>query len=86
MIPVKELLKTTGYIRGGCSPLGMKKQFPTFIDESAELHETIVFSGGNLGIQLEMAVKDLLSLWIVSNFVCNFNQSLYPGSGLSCLL
>ncbi len=62
MIPVKDLLPTTGYIRGGCSPLGMKKLFPTFIDESAELFDTIVFSGGQIGIQLEMAVQYLLPL------------------------
>ena len=60
MLAVKELLPTTGYIRGGCSPIGMKKKFPTFVDESALLHEKITVSAGVRGAQLLLTVKDLL--------------------------
>ncbi|MBO4260989.1 MAG: Cys-tRNA(Pro) deacylase, partial [Clostridia bacterium] len=49
MIPQKDLLKTTGYIHGGCSPVGMKKQFETFIDETCILFENICFSAGKVG-------------------------------------
>lgn len=59
MVKSKELLPLTGYIHGGCSPIGMKKQFPTYIDETAELYPTIFFSGGRIGCQLEMALDDL---------------------------
>ncbi len=52
MIPVKDLLPLTGYIRGGCSPIGMKKAFPTFIDESALLYDKIYVSAGQRGLQL----------------------------------
>lgn len=60
MLAVKELLPTTGYIRGGCSPIGMKKKFPTFVNESALLHERITVSAGVRGAQLFLAVNDLL--------------------------
>ncbi|PKM58205.1 MAG: Cys-tRNA(Pro) deacylase [Firmicutes bacterium HGW-Firmicutes-3] len=60
MIPMKELLNTTGYIHGGCSPIGMKKQFKTFIDISCKKHKTILVSGGVRGIQLELELEDLL--------------------------
>lgn len=60
MLAVKELLPTTGYIRGGCSPIGMKKKFPTFVDESALLHEKITVSAGVRGAQLLLSVKQLL--------------------------
>ncbi len=60
MLAVKELLPTTGYIRGGCSPIGMKKKFPTFFDESALLHEKITVSAGVRGAQLLLAVNVLL--------------------------
>ncbi len=60
MIPVKEINKVSGYIRGGCSPVGMKKLFPTVIDQRAQLLETIIVSGGNIGVQIEMAVEGLL--------------------------
>ena len=52
LIPMKELLPLTGYIHGGCSPLGMKKVFPTFIDETAILFDTIMYSGGRRGCQI----------------------------------
>ncbi len=52
MIHVKEILDITGYIRGGCSPIGMKKAFPTFIDETAILSEKIYFSAGKRGVQI----------------------------------
>lgn len=60
--PVKpdELLALTGYIRGGCSPLGMKKKFPTFIDESALSHEKIYVSAGMRGEQIALAPADLI--------------------------
>ena len=59
LIPVKELLPVTGYIRGGCSPIGMKKRFPTFVDETAQLFDTIHFSGGKVGCQIRMNPDDL---------------------------
>lgn len=62
MLHVADLLKTTGYIRGGCSPIGMKKQYPTVIDETCELFNTIIFSGGRIGTQVEMAPDDLMKL------------------------
>ena len=62
MLAVKDLLPTTGYIRGGCSPVGMKKLFPTFIDETAQLCDTIVVSGGKIGTQVELAPDDLARL------------------------
>lgn len=52
MLPLKDLLPTTGYIRGGCSPVGMKKKFPTFIDETAELFDEIAVSAGVRGAQI----------------------------------
>jgi len=62
LIKVKELLPLTGYIRGGCSPIGMKKLFPTFIDEAAQLFEKIYCSAGIRGMQLYIAPDDLLSV------------------------
>lgn len=59
MIRSKELLPLTGYVHGGCSPIGMKKLFVTRIDETAQLFETITFSGGRIGSQIEMAPDDL---------------------------
>ena len=60
MLHVKELLPTTGYIRGGCSPIGMKKPFPTFIHESALLYDSIYVSAGIRGLQLKIAPQDLI--------------------------
>jgi len=62
MIPVSEIEPLTGYVRGGCSPVGMKKPFPTVIDQSCETLETMVVSAGKIGYQIELAPKDLLSL------------------------
>ena len=62
MIAVKELLPLTGYIRGGCSPIGMKKQYPTWIDETALLHERIYVSAGAHGAQLLIAPSHLADL------------------------
>jgi Cys-tRNA(Pro)/Cys-tRNA(Cys) deacylase len=59
MIHVKDITKHTGYIRGGCSPIGMKKDYPTFIDESALNLDTMVVSGGKIGVQIELNVEDL---------------------------
>ena len=62
MLPVKELTPLTGYVRGGCSPIGMKKQFATVVDESSAAFSTIIFSGGKIGVQVELAPADLLAL------------------------
>ena len=62
MLHVNELLGLTGYIRGGCSPVGMKKLFPTFIDQSALDQPTIMVSGGKIGIQVELAPTALAGL------------------------
>ena len=59
MIKSKELLPLTGYIHGGCSPIGMKKQFKTVIDISAKDFDTIIFSGGKIGYQVEASLEDL---------------------------
>lgn len=55
MLPVKDLQKWTGYIRGGCSPVGMKKLYPTFIDSNAESQETIAVSAGKIGQQMDVS-------------------------------
>ena len=62
MIKAKELLSLTGYVHGGCSPIGMKKRFTTTIDETAQLFDEIVFSGGRIGCQIIMAPDDLQPL------------------------
>lgn len=59
-IHVKDIQSITGYIRGGCSPIGMKKQFHTVIHESAKDLDTIIVSGGRLGLQLKLTPKDLI--------------------------
>ena len=59
MLPSKLLTATTGYIKGGCSPVGMKKEFPTAIDASAEQLEKIAVSGGKVGLQMVLPVKAL---------------------------
>ena len=60
LIKLEDMLKITGYIRGGCSPLGMKKHYPTFISELAELEDTIYVSAGQRGMQLELKPDDLV--------------------------
>ena len=62
MIRAKELLPLTGYVHGGCSPIGMKKQFRTVADETATLFDSILFSGGRIGCQVEMSAGDLEKL------------------------
>ena len=62
MIKAKELFPLTGYVHGGCSPIGMKKLFRTVIDQSAGNFETIIFSAGKIGYQVEVAPKDLKQL------------------------
>ncbi|MBP5274498.1 MAG: Cys-tRNA(Pro) deacylase [Abditibacteriota bacterium] len=59
MVKAKMLLPLTGYVHGGCSPIGMKKQFPAFIHHTADKLETITFSGGRIGLQTECSVGDL---------------------------
>ncbi|MGG7162891.1 Cys-tRNA(Pro) deacylase [Clostridium ihumii] len=67
MIHVKDINKYTGYIRGGCSPIGMKKLYKTFIHSTAENLETLVVSGGKIGMQIELSPKDLTNI-INGNF------------------
>lgn len=62
MLKVAELLPLTGYVRGGCSPIGMKKQFPTYLHETAEEQDTIIVSAGKIGQQVEIAPNDLIKL------------------------
>ena len=60
LIPMKELLPLTGYIRGGCSPIGMKKHFPTYIHSTCLDHDFIYVSAGQRGLQIKLAPKDLI--------------------------
>lgn len=62
MIKSKELFGLTGYVHGGCSPIAMKKLFVTTIDETAELFDTIVFSAGRIGAQIELSIEDLMQV------------------------
>ena len=59
MVKSKDLLKLTGYIHGGCSPIGMKKQFKTVIDITAQNFDTIIFSAGKIGYQVELSLEEL---------------------------
>ncbi|RBP94681.1 Cys-tRNA(Pro)/Cys-tRNA(Cys) deacylase [Cytobacillus firmus] len=59
MIPVKDIQKLTGYIRGGCSPVGMKKQYPSFVDAKAAELDLIIVSGGKIGMQMELKAEEL---------------------------
>ena len=61
MIPMKDLLSVTGYIRGGCSPIGMRKRFPTFFHSTATEHKVIYVSAGVRGLQVEIAPQDLIT-------------------------
>lgn len=68
LIPVKELLKLTGYIRGGCSPVGMKKKYPTYFDETCQLFEVIAVSAGERGHQMilePLALAELVAAQLV---------------------
>lgn len=69
MLPLSDLLKTTGYIRGGCSPVGMKKLYKTYIQESATTLETMVCSGGKIGLQIELKPDDLKKV-TKAEYVC----------------
>ena len=60
LVAVKELLPLTGYIRGACSPIGMKKPFPTYIDETCQLFDSIYVSAGQRGLQLHLRTEDLI--------------------------
>ncbi len=62
MIKQKELLPLTGYVHGGCSPIGMKKQFKTYLHETAELYDTVFVSAGRVGFQIELAPADLIAV------------------------
>lgn len=62
MLHVKDINKVTGYIRGGCTPIGMKKQYPTVVHESAREHDTIIVSGGRIGAQIFLNPDDLLKV------------------------
>jgi Cys-tRNA(Pro)/Cys-tRNA(Cys) deacylase len=61
MLPVKDIQKYSGYIRGGCSPVGMKKNYPTFLDASAEGMDKIIVSAGKIGFQVELAPDQLIN-------------------------
>ena len=60
MVKSRELEPQTGYVHGGCSPVGMKKAFPTYIEETAQMLETMIVSAGRIGMQIELAPEDLL--------------------------
>lgn len=62
MLPVKELLGYTGYVRGGCSPVGMKKLYPTVIDSSAQEQGNIIVSAGKIGMQIHLQLDDLVAV------------------------
>ena len=62
MLHQKELLPLTGYVHGGCSPVGMKKQYPTVFHETAEILDTIIVSAGKIGFQVELSPADLIGL------------------------
>ena len=62
MLPVKDITAVTGYVRGGCSPLGMKKQFPAIVQETAASYDKIYISGGRIGTSITVAPDALLSV------------------------
>ena len=66
MLKSKDLLPLTGYIHGGCSPIGMKKTFKTVVDESAKKFDKIIFSGGKIGYQVELSPEDLAMIIPIS--------------------
>ena len=72
MIKQKELLPLTGYVHGGCSPIGMKKQFPTFLHETAVLYDRVFVSAGRPGCQMEIGTEDLIKMagCVLADRVC----------------
>lgn len=62
LLPVKEITAVTGYIRGGCSPIGMKKEYPTVIHETIQLYDTVHISGGKIGVDVELGTEALRAL------------------------
>ena len=74
MIPLKDLLSLTGYVHGGCSPIGMKKKFPVIIHQSAKNFSSIIFSAGKIGYQVDVSVSDLASL-----LSCQFSDIVEGG-------
>ena len=62
LLPVKDITAVTGYIRGGCSPVGMKKEYPTVFHETVQLYETVHISGGKIGVDVEIGTEDLREL------------------------
>ena len=74
MIPLKDLLPLTGYVHGGCSPIGMKKNFPVIIHQSAKNFSSIIFSAGRIGYQVDVSVSDLASL-----LSCQFSDIVEGG-------
>lgn len=68
MIPVKDIVKTTGYVKGGCSPLAMKRQYRTFLDVDAKEQTVIVFSAGKIGIQIKMDPNVLVEEFEIEYF------------------
>ena len=69
MIPVKDINKVTGYVRGGCSPVGMKKQYPTVFSEECLSVPKIIVSGGRVGLQIETQAENLVKL--VNGIIAN---------------
>jgi Cys-tRNA(Pro)/Cys-tRNA(Cys) deacylase len=61
-VKVKELFELTGYIRGGCSPIGMKKKYPVFLEETAQILDSVYVSAGRIGTQIKLKVKDLVTV------------------------
>lgn len=74
MLPLKDLLPLTGYVHGGCSPIGMKKNFPVIIHQSAKNFSSIIFSAGKIGYQVDVSVSDLASL-----LSCQFSDIVEGG-------
>jgi Cys-tRNA(Pro)/Cys-tRNA(Cys) deacylase len=72
MVPMKELLSLTGYIRGGCSPIGMKKAYPVYIQESCLLYDHIFVSAGTRGMQIRIGPDDLISVCRAT--VCDISE------------
>lgn len=72
MVKSKELLALTGYVHGGCSPIGMKKFFKTVVDESAQNFDTIIFSAGKIGYQVEVSLNDLSK--VIRYSVCDITE------------